>query len=51
MVYYIKGKGLLMMGFIDSEYIGDLDDGKITSSELFMLGSNAISWSSRSSLL
>ncbi|PNX64827.1 cationic amino acid transporter 1-like protein, partial [Trifolium pratense] len=38
---------LQMSAWTDSDYAGDLDDRKSTSGSLFMLGSGAISWSSR----
>ena len=36
-----------MFGFTDSDYAGDLDDRKSTSGYVFMLGSGAVSWSSK----
>ncbi|GKV45376.1 hypothetical protein SLEP1_g52467 [Rubroshorea leprosula] len=36
-----------LAGFTDSDYAGDLDDKKSTSGFVFMLGSGAISWSSK----
>ena len=33
------------MGFADSDYVGDIDDRKITSGYTFMLGTRAVSWS------
>ncbi|CAJ2670756.1 unnamed protein product [Trifolium pratense] len=38
---------LQLSAWTDSDYAGDLDDRKSTSGYLFMLGSGAISWSSR----
>ena len=35
------------MGFTDSDYAGDQDDRRSTSGYVFMLGSGAISWSSK----
>jgi hypothetical protein len=34
-------------GWTDSDYAGDLDDRKSTSGYVFMLGSDAVSWSSK----
>ena len=36
-----------MIGFVDSDYAGDQDDRKSTSGYVFVLGTGAISWSSR----
>ncbi|XP_045831624.1 secreted RxLR effector protein 161-like [Trifolium pratense] len=36
-----------LVGWSDSDYAGDLDDRKSTSGYVFMLGSGAISWSSK----
>ena len=36
-----------MIGFSDSDYVGDLDDRKSTFGAVFMLNSGAISWSSK----
>ncbi|PNX90741.1 hypothetical protein L195_g046867, partial [Trifolium pratense] len=35
------------VGWSDSDYAGDLDDRKSTSGYVYMLGSSAISWSSK----
>jgi hypothetical protein len=35
------------MGFTDSDYAGDQDDRKSTSGYVFMLGTGAVSWSSK----
>ncbi|PNX63555.1 copia-type polyprotein, partial [Trifolium pratense] len=41
------GKSLELVGWADSDYAGDLNDRKSTSGYVFMLGSGAISWSSK----
>lgn len=46
-VFYKKGKGNQLIGFSDSDYAGDLEDRKSTSSQVFMLSSGAVSWSSK----
>ncbi|MCI31218.1 copia-type polyprotein, partial [Trifolium medium] len=38
---------LCLKGWCDSDYAGDLDDRKSTSGYVYMLGSGAISWSSK----
>ena len=35
------------MGFTDSDYVGDQDGRRSTSNYVFMLGTSAISWSSK----
>ncbi|GKV32259.1 hypothetical protein SLEP1_g40876 [Rubroshorea leprosula] len=44
---YKKGDQTDLASFTDSDYAGDLDDKKSTSGFVFMLGSGAISWSSK----
>lgn len=46
-LFYRKGEGSDLFGFTDSDYAGDLDDRKSTSGYVFMMGSGAISWSSK----
>ncbi|GKV22816.1 hypothetical protein SLEP1_g32638 [Rubroshorea leprosula] len=46
-LFYKKGDQTDLAGFTDSDYAGDLDDRKSTSGFVFMLGSGAISWSSK----
>ena len=36
-----------MVGYIDSDYAGDIDDRKSTSGSIFMMSSGAICWSSK----
>jgi len=44
---YKKGEHSDLMGFTDSDYTGDQDDRKSTSGYVFMLGTGAVSWSSK----
>ncbi|TYG79892.1 hypothetical protein ES288_D02G173500v1 [Gossypium darwinii] len=44
-LFYKKGESLV--GFTDRDYAGGLDDRKSTSSYVFMIGSGAVSWSSK----
>ncbi|XP_055822052.1 secreted RxLR effector protein 161-like [Solanum dulcamara] len=44
---YKRKESSLLMGFTDSDYVGDRDDRKSNSGFLFMWGSNAVSWSSK----
>ncbi|KAK2968675.1 hypothetical protein RJ640_001578 [Escallonia rubra] len=44
---YKKGEKSYLIGFTDSDYAGDIDDWKSTSGYAFMLGSGAVSWSSK----
>ena len=44
---YKKGEHSDLMGFTDSDYAGDQDDRKSTSGYVFMLGTGAVSWSSK----
>lgn len=46
-LFYKKGEKLDLFGFTDSDYAGDLDDRNSSSCYVFMLGSRAISWSSK----
>ncbi|KAK2387285.1 hypothetical protein QL285_061081 [Trifolium repens] len=46
-ILYRKGEQVDLIAYSDSDYGGDIDDRKSTSGYLFMLGSGAISWSSR----
>ncbi|PNX59879.1 cationic amino acid transporter 1-like protein, partial [Trifolium pratense] len=40
-------KGFELVGWSDSDYAGDVNDRKSTTGFVFMLGSGAISWSSK----
>ena len=47
-LFYKKGD---LFGFTDSDYAGDLDDRKSIASYVFMMGSIAVSWSSKKQLI
>lgn len=44
---YSKGTNVRLTGFSNSDYAGDVDDMNSTFGYVFMLGSGAISWSSK----
>ncbi|CAJ2653663.1 unnamed protein product [Trifolium pratense] len=46
-IWYIRNEKLTLVGWSDSDYAGDLDDRKSTSGYVYMLGSSAVSWSSK----
>lgn len=46
-LFYKKGKKSDLYGFTDSDYTGDSDDRKSTSGYVFIMGTKAVSWSSR----
>ncbi|KZV47100.1 retrovirus-related Pol polyprotein from transposon TNT 1-94, partial [Dorcoceras hygrometricum] len=46
-LYYKKGEKADLIAFCDSDYAGDQDDRKSTSGYVFLLGSAAVSWSSK----
>ena len=47
-IFYKKGESSLrIMAFTDSDYADNLDDRRSTSGFVFMLGSGAVSWSSK----
>ncbi|CAL5421106.1 unnamed protein product [Camellia sinensis] len=46
-LFYKNGEKLGLFGFTDSDYAGDSDDRKSTSGYVFMMGTGAISWSSK----
>ena len=45
-VFYKKGEVSRLVGFTDSDYVGDLND-RSTSCSVFMMSSGIVSWSSR----
>jgi hypothetical protein len=47
MYKHVTDGSLKLQGWSDSDYAGDLDDRKSTSGYVFMLGTGAISWSSK----
>ena len=42
-----EGTNVPLRGYVDSEFAGDIDSRKSTTSFVFMLGSGAINWVSR----
>ncbi|CAM8971492.1 unnamed protein product [Rhodiola kirilowii] len=46
-IFYKRGKVSKLIGFTDSDYAGDVNDRKSTSGFVFMMGSGAVSWSSK----
>ena len=42
-----QGKDLLLRGYTDADWAGDVDERKSTSGFVFLLGNSAISWSSK----
>lgn len=45
-IFYQENVLANLVGYIDSDLAGNIDDNKSTSSYVFSLGSDAISWSS-----
>jgi len=46
-IQYERGGATELVGFVDSDYAGDVDDRKSTSGYVFMLGGGAIAWASK----
>lgn len=46
-LFYKRGEKSDLFGFTDSDYAGDSDDRKSTSGYVFMMGTGAVSWSSK----
>jgi hypothetical protein len=46
-ILYKRGSPTELIAYLDSDYGGDVDDRKSTPDYVFMLGSGAVSWSSR----
>ncbi|PNX68838.1 putative copia-type protein, partial [Trifolium pratense] len=46
-ILYKRGIEIQLQGWTDSDYVGDIDDRRSTSSYIFKHGSSAISWSSK----
>jgi len=46
-IYYKKGGDANIVAYTDSDFAGDLDDRRSTSRYVFLLGSGAVSWSSK----
>ena len=50
-IFYKKGGREGLIGYTDSDYVGDLKDRKSTSGYAFMIGFGAVAWSSRKHLI
>ncbi|KAG8480350.1 hypothetical protein CXB51_024735 [Gossypium anomalum] len=46
-LFYKKREISFLFGFIDSDFAGDIDDRKSTLGYVFMMGTGAVSWSSK----
>ena len=46
-IFYKKEDDSKMVGYIDIDYAGDIDDRKSTSGSIFMMSSGVICWSSK----
>ena len=46
-LWYPAGKELILRGFLDSNYGGDMDERMSTGAYIFTLGKTPISWSSK----
>jgi len=46
-IRYKQRGGQDLVGFVDSDYAGDVDDRKSTSGYVFLLGGGAVSWASK----
>ncbi|XP_020216916.1 uncharacterized protein LOC109800547 [Cajanus cajan] len=46
-LFYKKNDQSKLIGFVDSDFTGDMDDRKSTTGYVFKLGSGAIAWSSK----
>lgn len=46
-MFYKRENGSIFVGYTDSDYAGDTDDRKSTSSHTNLLNFGAISWSSK----
>ena len=46
-ILYKRGGEQKVVGFVDSDYAGDVDDRKSTSGFVFMMGGGAVSWASK----
>jgi len=50
-LFYKKGERSTLIGFTDSDFVGDQDDRKSTSGHVFLLGSTSVSWLSKKQLI
>lgn len=46
-IRYKRGEEQKLVGYVDSDYAGDVDDRKSTTGFVFMLGGGAVSWASK----
>ena len=46
-ILYTTSENSELIGYIDSDWVGSIDDRKITSGYVFHMGSGAISWASK----
>ena len=46
-VFYKRGGVSDLIGFTDSDYVGDMEDSKSTSGYVFMISGGVVAWSSR----
>ncbi|XP_070036069.1 secreted RxLR effector protein 161-like [Nicotiana tomentosiformis] len=46
-LFYSSSSNFNLMGFCDSDYVGDIDGRKSTTGFVFFLGDSVISWSSK----
>ncbi|RDX80732.1 hypothetical protein CR513_38687, partial [Mucuna pruriens] len=46
-IYYKKGGNTSVVAYFDSDFAGDIDDRRSTYGFVFLLGSGAVSWSSK----
>lgn len=46
-IRYTSGGEKKLVGYVDSDYAGDVDDRKSTSGYVFMMGGGAVSWASK----
>ncbi|XP_074301007.1 secreted RxLR effector protein 161-like [Silene latifolia] len=46
-IHYDMSSRFSLIGYTDSDWAGDLDDRKSTSGSVFLLGSGAVTWSSK----
>ena len=46
-IYYLKTRGVNLIGYADSDWVGSVDDMKSTSGYVFNIGSGAICWNAK----
>jgi len=47
MTLYYEGTNVQLLGYVDSDFVGDVDSRRSTTGYAFTLGSEAVSWVSR----